>query len=180
MRIIIAPMLAFFIQLFLAAASVPLGFSGASVLVAPTLIVLVTTEFSLLESLASLLLLGFLMDCWIGATIGIIMFVMALLWLLCLAAITWIGKPDFLIRTAFILFFSLAFRVSVALALGIQGGSQGNWEWMPFLVLPFMDVLLGVMFYRTTMRILSLLGLCELRENTSQRLSRRPSRISLE
>jgi hypothetical protein len=106
--------------------------------------------------------------------------VLALLWLGGLITITWLGKPDFLIRTAFIFIFSLAFRVCVALALGIQGGSQGNWEWMPFLLMPLFDVVIGLLFYRAMMRFLTLLGLCELRENTSQRLSRRSSRISLD
>jgi hypothetical protein len=174
MRILFVSLFAFIVQLFLAA------LSESTVLLAPAALVLVTMQFSLVESLATMLLLGFLLDCWVGATIGVMMGVLALMWALSVAANMWLGKPNFLIRTAFIFAFALAFRALVALALGIQGGSQGNWEWIQILIMPFFDVGVGLLFYRATMRILTLFGLCELRENTSQRLSRRSPRISLE
>ncbi len=180
LRFLIVPLCAFVLQIFFAAMSVPLGLSGSFVLIAPVALILAVTQFALLESLASVFVLGFLLDCWLGTMVGVTMGVLGLLWFACLASIAWLGKPDFVIRTAFIFVFSLAFRVCVALALGVQGGSQGNWEWMPFLVMPFFDVAIGIVFYRFMMRFLTLLGLCELRENTSQRLARRPSRISLD
>lgn len=179
-RVIIVCIFAFVAQLFLAALCRPFGISGTSVLLIPATLILVTTQFSLSEALLTMLTLGFLLDCWVGATIGTIMIVLALMWALSLATISWLGRPDFLIRTAFIFVFSLAFRASVALALGIQGGSQGNWEWIQILVMPFLDVVVGLFFYKTMMSLLTLLGLCELRENTSTRLSRRSPRIRLE
>lgn len=179
-RILIVSLSAFIFQLLLAAINVPLGLSGATVLMAPAALALVTTEFSIPQALASMLLLGFLLDAWLGAPVGLIMCVLALLWMLALICVNWLGKPDFFLRVLFIFFFALAFRVLVALALGIAGGSQGNLEWVHLFGMPVLDVGFGLIYYKITLRTLTLLGLCEIREDTSQRLSRRSPRIRLE
>jgi hypothetical protein len=179
-RAIVLTLFAFIAQIFLAAICVPFGLSGMQILVVPAALLLATTKFSLPEALSSMLLLGFLFDCWLGSYIGAVMAVLALLTFCSLGAIMWLGRPNYLILTSFIFFFSLAFRVCVALALGIQGGSQGNWEWTQIVFMPFLDVAFGLLFYRITLRVLTLFGLCEVRENTSQRLARRSPRIRLE
>src|SRR5688572_2814320 len=180
MRILILSLAGFLLQLFLSALCVPFGLSVATILVVPAAIIFAVTQFSAHEALASMLLLGFLLDAWIGPPVGLIMSVLALMWVLALTAVAWLGKPDKCISALFILVFSLAFRSSVALALGIAGGSQGNWEWAHLIGMPFLDVGVGLIFYRVILRTLTLFGLCEIREGTSQRLARRSPRIRLE
>jgi len=127
-----------------------------------------------------MLLLGFLLDCWIGSFVGVMMSLLAFLTFCAIGTVASLGRPNYVILTGFIFIFSLAFRICVALALGIQGGSQGNWEWTQIVLMPFLDVVCGLLFYKVIMRILTLFGLCEVREGTSQRLARRSPRIRLE
>lgn len=178
-RAVIVALSAFFIQIFLSALFVPFE-TSLCILIVPAALILVTNEFYAHEALVSLLLLGLLLDAWIGAPVGVIMSVLSLMYIMAATAIIWLGKPDIWIRTAFIFFFSLAFRVCVALALGIAGGSKGNWEWAQLFGMPFIDVALGLVFYHLMMWALPIVGLSEVKENTSERLSRRSPRIRLE
>lgn len=179
-RVLVVAVLAFVTQIFVAACCGPLGSYGLQVFIVPSALILVATQFSFAEALSTMLLFGFFFDCWIGSFVGVTMSVLAVLTFCATGAVASLGRPNFVIRTGFIFTFSLAFRICVALALGIQGGSQGNWEWTQIVLMPFLDVAVGLMFYKVVMRILTLFGLCEVREDTSQRLARRSPRIRLE
>jgi hypothetical protein len=179
-RALVVAVAAFVVQIFVAALCVPLGSFGVQILIAPAALILVATQFTLAEALASMLVFGFLLDCWVGSLVGITMSILAFLTFCAIGAVASLGRPNYIILTAFIFIFSLAFRICVALALGIQGGSQGNWEWTQIVLMPFLDVAFGLLFYKVIMRVLTLFGLCEVREDTSQRLARRSPRIRLE
>ena len=180
-RIFAVSIFAFVCQLFFTAVNVPLGLSGPTVLVAPAALIFAAAELSTIEGLATVVLLGFLHDSWIGAPLGVITALLCVLFLLAKIALSWLGRPDFYLRISFIFLFTLAFRVTIALALGIAGGFfTGNFEWMSLLAMPVLDVAVGLLFYRIIMRFLSLFRLYEIKEDTSQRLSRRSPRIILE
>jgi ABC-type proline/glycine betaine transport system permease subunit len=180
LRVWIVAIAGLFAQLFLAALNQKIGLTESSLLIAPSLLVLAVINFKPEEALGTVLLFGFFLDAWMGAPLGLFMTVLALLWALNWFAILWLGQADALMATVFIFVFSLAFRVSIALALGIAGGSKGNFGWTQIFVMPLLDVMIGLVFYRGLLRVLTLLGLCELREDASQRVARRSSRIRLE
>ena len=178
-RAILVAIISFVTQLFFSSLFSQFGLS-IHVSLVPAVLILVTNEFKPHEALFSLLFLGLLIDGWIGAPIGTIMLTLSVLFALAAVGIKWIGRLDYWIRTAFIFLFSLAFRVSVALALGIVGGTLGNWDGLAIFFMPLIDAIIGTGFYSINLRFLPLLGLSEVREDTSQRLSRRSPRISLE
>jgi hypothetical protein len=126
-----------------------------------------------LEGFSLVFIMGFILDAFSTMPIGVSSAVLLLLWFANIAAIAWLGKPDWLMIFILMIAISFVYRVAMYFIQYVIFGHAGFFPWVTILWAPTTDAVIGICLIRFLHNLLVRLKLVEPIIDISSRLSSR-------
>ncbi len=132
-----------------------------------------------IEGFSLVFIMGFILDAFSAMPIGVNSTVLFLLWFGSIAAIAWLGKPDWLMIFILIIAISIIYRIAMFFLQYLLFGQAGYFEWVTLLWAPILDGMIGICLVRFLHNLLVRLKLVEPILDISSRLSSRKTQTGL-
>ncbi len=126
-----------------------------------------------IEGFSLVFIMGLMLDAFSAMPIGVNSTVLFLLWFGSIAAISWLGKPDWLMIFILIIAISVIYRIAMYFTQYFVFGHAGFFAWVTILWAPAVDGIIGICLIRFLHNLLVRLKLVEPIMDITSRLSSR-------
>ncbi len=126
-----------------------------------------------IEGFSFVFIMGLILDAFSAMPIGVNSTVLFLLWFGSIAAISWLGKPDWLMIFILIIAISITYRIAMFFIQYSLFAHAGFFEWVTLLWAPILDGMIGICLIRFLHNLLVRLKVVEPIMDISSRLSSR-------